>query len=76
MKALDGNTILAEADFSLEFGRSYALDLTVVGSHIQANLDGEALFTVTDPDLTCGGIALVCEEGRVAADMVSVKPAT
>ena len=51
------------------------LSLTVTGSRIQASLDGKALFDVTDQDLASGGIALVCEEGRVAAEAVSVKPA-
>jgi ADP-ribosylglycohydrolase len=75
VKALDGNTTLAEALCTLEFGRAYELSLTVRGDQIQAFLDGRLLFEVTDRDLATGGIALVCEEGRVAADAVHVKPA-
>jgi ADP-ribosylglycohydrolase len=75
IKALDGNTTLAEAECPLEFGQSYAFSLTVKGSQIHASLDGKALFSVTDTDLESGGIALVCEEGRVAADAVNVIPA-
>jgi hypothetical protein len=74
-KVLDGNTTLAEAACPLEFGRSYALSLTVTGSRIRASLDGALLFDVTDPDLASGGIALVCEQGRVAAETVYVRPA-
>lgn len=74
VKALDGNNTLAEAACTLEFGRSYALSLTVTGSRIRANLDGTILFEVNDGDLASGGIALVCEEGRMATDAVSVKP--
>ena len=74
VKALDGNTILAEAACALEFGRPYELSLTVAGSRIQASLDGKILFNVTDRDLVTGGVALVCEEGRVAAEGVRVKP--
>ena len=73
VKALDGNTTLAEAACALEFGRPYELCLTVAGSRIQASLDGKLLFDVTDRDLATGGIALVCEEGRVAADAVRVR---
>jgi ADP-ribosylglycohydrolase len=76
VKALDGIATLAEADSPMEFGRSYALSLTVKSSQIEASLDGRVLFTVKDTDLESGGIALVCEEGRVAADAVNVKPAT
>jgi hypothetical protein len=74
LKALDGNTTLAEAACVLEFGRSYELSLTVTGGRIQASLDGRALFDVIDRDLPSGGIALVCEEGRMAAETVRVKP--
>jgi hypothetical protein len=75
VKALDGTTTLAETPRALEFGRSYELSLRLVGSQIQASLDGKLLFDVTDADLPSGGIALVCEEGRVAAEAVQVKPA-
>jgi hypothetical protein len=75
IKALDGNTTLAEADCLLEFDRPYALSLTVTGSRIQASLDGKALFEAIDHDLVSGGIALICEEGRAAAEAVHVKPA-
>jgi len=75
VKALDGYTTLAEAAYALEFGRSYEISLTVTGSRLRASLDGKTLFNVTDRDLASGGIALVCEEGRVAADAVRVKPA-
>lgn len=74
VKALDGYTTLAEAACPLEFGRSYEISLTVTGSRLRASLDGKTLFDVTDRDLASGGIALVCEEGRVAADAVRVKP--
>jgi hypothetical protein len=59
----------------LEFDRPYALSLTVTGSRIQASLDGKALFEAIDRDLVSGGIALICEEGRAAAEAVHVKPA-
>jgi len=75
VKALDGKTVLAEGDCLLEFGRPYAISLTVRGSHIRASLDGKVLLEAADLDLVTGGIALVCEEGRVATEAVNVKPA-
>ena len=75
VKALDGNTTLAEAACVLEFDHPYDLSLTVTGNRIRASLDGKILFEVTDADLLSGGIALVCEEGRMAAESVRVKPA-
>jgi ADP-ribosylglycohydrolase len=77
VKALDGETVLAEIDFAWQFGGSYELSLQVVGSHLEAAIDGRPLFAVDDADrpLTSGGIALVCEEGRMATDAVVVSPA-
>jgi hypothetical protein len=74
IKALDGMTTLAEAACPLEFDASYTLTLTVTGSHLQADLDGKCVLEATDADLPGGGIALICEEGRVTADTVTVKP--
>jgi hypothetical protein len=76
IKALDGEIILAESLQPWEFGRPYRLRLAVEGARIRAWIEGKLLFDVVDSDrpLTCGGIALVCEEGRVATDAVSVAP--
>jgi ADP-ribosylglycohydrolase len=76
VKALDGATVLAEQDFAWQFGGSYELSLQVVGGHLEAAIDGRQLFAVDDTDLplTGGGIALVCEEGRMATDAVVVSP--
>jgi hypothetical protein len=74
VKALDGYATLAEAVCRLDFGRAYELSLTMKGSQIRASLDGRLLFEVRDQDLASGGIALVCEQGRVAAEMVRVRP--
>jgi hypothetical protein len=76
IKALDGDTVLAEADFPWAFGGTYELRLKVVGKRVEAGVDGETLFRVEDPDrpLAGGGVALVCEEGRAATDAVTVKP--
>jgi len=76
IKTLDGDTILGEAEFAWQFGETHELDLQVQGNHLTARIDGQTLFEVDDTDrpLTGGGIALVCEEGRVATDAVRVQP--
>lgn len=76
IKRLDGEVVLAEQGFDWNFGQSYQLQLTVSGSQILASVDGILLCKVEDPDrpLSSGGIALVCEEGRIGTDEVSVNP--
>lgn len=76
VKALDGYRVLAAKDFPWEFGQSYQLSLQVVGNRIQAWVDNELIFDVEDMEnpLTGGAVALVCEEGRTAADSVIVEP--
>jgi hypothetical protein len=76
VKALDGDTVLAEADYPWQFGTSQDFRLRVTGNRIQASLDGHPLFDVTDSDrpLTGGGVAYVVEEGRVMSDAMTVKP--
>jgi ADP-ribosylglycohydrolase len=77
IKRLDGEIVLAERAFAWEFGQPYDLQIAVRGSRISATVDGKLLFNVEDRErpLTCGGIALVCEEGRIGTDEVSVRPA-
>ena len=58
------------------FGDSYELSLQVDGSQLQGWIAGEQIFDVSedDPTLRGGGVALVCEEGRVAIHRVIVQP--
>jgi ADP-ribosylglycohydrolase len=76
IRALDGDTVLAETDFSWKFGVSYELNLQVEGNRLTGLIDGKAIITVDDPDnaLTSGGIALLCEVGRIGCDHVAVQP--
>ena len=76
VKALDGNTVLAESGFGWEFGSTYSLKMQVAGNRIQGWVDGQHLFDVEDNDrpLTGGAIALICEEGRMASEAVTVCP--
>ncbi|MCS7221531.1 MAG: ADP-ribosylglycohydrolase family protein [Anaerolineae bacterium] len=76
LKALDGDTILAEADFPWQFGETHELSLQVMGCRLQAWVDGRLLFDMEDGDrpLDGGGVALVCEEGRTATHIVTIQP--
>ncbi|MBI2940977.1 MAG: ADP-ribosylglycohydrolase family protein [Chloroflexi bacterium] len=81
VKALDGDTVLGERSFAWRPGENYDLALCVVGNRVKADAHdqtgGEALFVVEDADcpLAGGGVALVCEEGRIGAEAVVVRPA-
>ena len=77
IRALDGDTVLAEADFPWEYGESHVFTLLVEGDRLRGCIDDldAPLFDVTDNMLASGGIALVVEEGRVMSDEVSVRPA-
>jgi ADP-ribosylglycohydrolase len=77
VKALDGEKVLAEAPLAWQFDETLSLRLTVSGTRIVAAVDDATLFEVTDTEqpLMDGGIALVCTEGRMATDAVTVGPA-
>ena len=74
IKRLDGETLMAEQPLAWALDRPYDLRLGVEGSCIRAWVGDSLLFRVTDLDrpLTGGGIALLCEEGRMGTDSVSV----
>jgi hypothetical protein len=74
IKALDGDNVLAEADFPWQQGSSHDFHLTVTGVRIEASIDGRKLFDVVDdgPVLAGGGIAFVIEEGRIMSEGMAV----
>ena len=76
VKSLDGEQILAEAPLEWKLGQDYTLALEVTGNRLRASIDGDVLFDVEDPERTLdgGGIALICDEGRVGCDHVRVQP--
>lgn len=76
VKALDGETVLAETRFAWQFGRTYTLDLQVSGSQIVATMDGQVVIEYHNQDnpLAGGGVAFICEEGRFGCDSVRVQP--
>jgi ADP-ribosylglycohydrolase len=78
VKALDGDTVLAEAPFAREYRAEHQLGVRVAGASIEARVDGRLLFSVEDSDrpLTGGAVAFVCEEGCLTSDAIAVQPLT
>ncbi len=78
VKALDGDTVLAETPFPWQLDGQYTMAITVAGNRIRASIDGRPLFDIQDTDrpLTGGGIALIAEEGHVEYGEVRVGPVT
>jgi ADP-ribosylglycohydrolase len=76
IKALDGDTVLAETDFPWQFDVTYELTLEVRDNRLRASIDGKDLFEVADNDrsLASGAVAFVCEEGRMESDVIRVQP--
>jgi len=74
IKMLEGETILAETSVAWIYDTAYELRLRVRGTHIQAWLNGELCIETYDSTLAHGGIALICEEGRLITDAVVVHP--
>jgi hypothetical protein len=76
VRALDGDTVLAEADFGWEFGLPYDLNLQVTGNKLTGTINGKTVIEAQDPEqaLVGGGIALISEVGRIACDEVAVRP--
>jgi ADP-ribosylglycohydrolase len=76
VKALDGESVLAEAEFPWRFDNSYDLALEVRGDGIRAFLDGRELLAAHDAGapLSGGAVALLCAEGRIECGPVRVSP--
>jgi ADP-ribosylglycohydrolase len=74
VKRLDGEIVLAEAPLTWDFGQPYELHVQVQENLIQAWVNKKLLFVIEDDSnpLTGGGIGLVCESGRIGADLVTV----
>lgn len=65
-------TELARAAVPWELGREYTVSLRVDGDLLVGTVDGVRVLQARDADLDCGGIALVCQEGRVGCGPVRV----
>ncbi|MEM7334583.1 MAG: ADP-ribosylglycohydrolase family protein [Chloroflexota bacterium] len=76
VKALDGTHILAEKEINWRLRSSYSLKLRVSGNRIQGWVNDALMFDLEDKQrpLISGAIALICEEGRMATEAVTVTP--
>ncbi len=77
VSSLEGeDTILAEASGGWTLGNEHQLSLKVEGNSLAGYLDGQLKVKAEDPQarFTGGGIALVCEEGRIGCEDVEVRP--
>ena len=74
VRLLGEETVLAERTAAWSYDSAHTLRLQVEGGRIRAWLDGEPCFDVRDDALSHGGVALLCEEGRIVADAVTVRP--
>ena len=76
IKALDGDTILAEKDFEWEIHKTYSLKMRVSGNQIKAWVDGKHLFDFFDEGtpLSGGGVAYVLDLGHISSQSMTVKP--
>jgi len=76
IKGLDGDRILAEANFPWQIGKTYHLDLSVIGDRLQGEVDGRLLFDIHDIErpLLSGCVALACEEGCFSTNSIYVAP--
>jgi ADP-ribosylglycohydrolase len=82
-----GRATLVRSQFEREILATYSLDLDVTvphrlrldasGDRIRASVDGAVVFDLRDPRFAVegGAVALVCEEGRVESDAVTIRPA-
>src|ERR1700730_17777944 len=77
LRNYDSVELLAEVPFTWHWQQRYHFNLQVVGNLISGSVDGNELIRYNDPDtpLRDGGIALVCEEGLIMTDEVSIAAA-
>jgi hypothetical protein len=74
-KVAGTETVLAEVSFPVELYRGYRLSLAVRGAELIGEIDGVKTLAVTDlqRSLPGGGVALICEQGTMAAGPLSVE---
>ena len=77
VRMLNGDeTVLAEVAGGWSFGETSDLQLAVEGDRLLGSIDGKPVIEVSDTDgaLVSGGVALVCEEGRIGCSEVGISP--
>jgi ADP-ribosylglycohydrolase len=76
VKSMGNTAVLAEAPYAWEFDKTYELRLSAQDNHLVATVEGETVFDIEDnhDPLIGGGIAIVCEEGRMDVIDVDIRP--
>jgi hypothetical protein len=76
VRGLDGETVLAEADFPWLLDETYTLALETRGTRYIGRINGRLVLEADDAGspLTSGAVALVCREGRLDMGEVRVRP--
>jgi ADP-ribosylglycohydrolase len=74
LRNYDSVELLAEVPFTWHWHQRYHFTLQAVGTSVSGSLNGNELIRHNDPEtpLRDGGIALICEEGLIMTDEVSV----
>ena len=74
VKVLGQETVLAETKGGWSFGKSFELNLKVKGNKLIGSVNGKKVLETTDPENSFegGGVGLICEEGRIGCEWVSV----
>jgi ADP-ribosylglycohydrolase len=75
VKALDGETILAETDFVWEFDGAYDVKLEIIGTQLRGWVDGQLILEVADTNrpLEGGAVALLCDSGCIESGDIIVQ---
>lgn len=69
----DVRTVLAQIPFDWQQATPYELQVSVVQDHITAQVAGQVLHA-RDTTWQQGGVGLVCTEGRIAGECVTIRP--
>lgn len=75
VKECNGRRLLGEIDYSWKPGGTYEMALEVKDNHLKGFINGELMIAADDVDevFLGGAIALVCEEGRTATQVVTIR---
>ena len=76
IKALDGDTVLTEANYDWRVNQEYTLRMQVEGNHLRGWVNEQLLFDPEDETrpFMGGGVAYVVEEGHISSQAMAVKP--
>ena len=74
VKELDGTTVLAEASYPWTPGDKVMLSLEAKGSTLTGTVGAQTVLQANDETFAGGAAALLCEEGTIGADQVTVRP--